>query len=285
MKNVIIIGRGPAGVSASLYTVRAGFPTLVIGKDGGALDRAERVENYYGVPPTSGRELGEAARKHAEALGVSFLSAEVTSLEFDGVTYKIKASGKEYLSNGVILATGAERRLPPIEGAREYLGSGVSQCAVCDSFAARGRRAAVIGAGEFALEEAAVLLGVAKSVVLCTDGAPPPASLPAGLSVREERVAAIRGAGGRVSGIDFRQGEPLDADVVFLAEGTVGAAALALRLGLPTEGGRIVTGEDGRTALPRLYAAGDVTGPPFQISLAVAAGARAGLALSLELRK
>ncbi len=285
MKKVIIIGRGPAGISASLYTARAGYDTLVIAKDGGALDRAERVENYYGVPPISGKELGEGARRNAEALGVAFLDAEVTSLEFDGVFYKIKAGGKEYLSDGLIIATGAERKLPPIFGASDYLGSGVSLCAVCDSFAARGRRAAVIGAGDYAIEEAAVLLGVGGSVVLCTDGAPPPTELPAGLSVRREPIAAIVGEDGLVTGVTFREGEPLAADIVFLAVGTAGGSTLALRLGLPTEGGRIVTGEDGRTALPRLYAAGDVTGPPWQISTAVGEGARAGMALSLELRK
>lgn len=285
MKKVIIVGRGPAGISAALYTVRAGYDTLVIAKDGGALERAERVENYYGVAPTSGKALADAAKRQAEALGVVCLDAEVTSLEFDGVSYKIKANGKEYLADGVVIATGAERKLPPIAGAFDYLGSGVSLCAVCDSFAARGRRVAVVGSGEFAVEEATVLAGVAKSITLCTNGAPPPAALPEWLAVREEPIEAIRGEGGLVTGIAFREGAPLSADVVFLAQGTAGGGALALRLGLATEGGRIVTAEDGRTALPRLYAAGDVTGPPFQIALAVAEGARVGMALSLELRK
>lgn len=285
MKKVIIVGRGPAGISAALYTVRAGYDTLVIAKDGGALERAERVENYYGVLPTSGKALADAAKRQAEALGVVCLDAEVTSLEFDGVSYKIKANGKEYLADGVVIATGAERKLPPIAGASDYLGSGVSLCAVCDSFAARGRRVAVVGSGEFAVEEATVLAGVAKSITLCTNGAPPPATLPEWLAVRGEPIEAIRGEGGLVTGIAFREGTPLSADVVFLAQGTAGGGALALRLGLATEGGRIVTAEDGRTALPRLYAAGDVTGPPFQIALAVAEGARVGMALSLELRK
>ncbi len=284
MKKVIIVGGGPAGVSASLYTVRAGLDTLVIAKDGGALERATLIENYYGLEaPLSGRELLENGRRGAERLGVNFLHAEVTAIEPEGRGYKIRAEGKEYLSDGVIVATGTARRLPPIEGASRYLGQGVSQCAVCDSFAARRRAVAVIGAGDYALEEIAVLLGVAERVTLCTNGAAPPARLPSGVEVRREPIAALEGDD-LLRRIRFRDGEPLEVAMAFLALGTPSGATLLERLGLPTEGGRIVTDADGATALPGLYAAGDVTGGLLQIATAVADGARAGLALVRALR-
>ena len=284
MKKVIIIGGGPAGISASLYTVRAGFDTLVIAKDGGALERAERIENYYGLPsPLTGKELLENGRQGAERLGVRFLEAEVTAIETDGRSYKIRARGKEYLADGVIVATGTEHRLPPIEGVSQYLGQGVSLCAVCDSFAARRRPVAVVGAGDYALDECAVLLGVAERVTLCTNGGEPPTGLPPEVDVRREPVTALEGDG-LLRRIRFEGGEPLPVAMAFLAVGTPGGATLLERLGLATEGGRILTDADGATALPGLYAAGDVTGGVLQIATAVADGARAGLALVRTLR-
>ncbi len=284
MKKVIIIGGGPGGISAALYTVRAGLDTLVIAKDGGALERAERIENYYGLPtPVSGKELAENGRRGAESLGVRFLTADVTAIETDGRGYKIRASGKEYFADGVVVATGTERRLPPIEGASRYLGQGVSLCAVCDSFAARRRAVAVIGAGDFALEESAVLLGVAESVTLCTNGGEPPEGLPPEVAVRRESIAALEGDG-LLRSIRFEDGASLPVAMAFIATGTPGGATLLERLGLATEGGRIVTDDDGATALPCLYAAGDVTGGLLQVATAVADGARAGLALVRALR-
>ena len=284
MKKVIIIGGGPAGVSAALYTVRAGLDTLVIAKDGGALERAECIENYYGLSaPLTGKELVENGRRGAERLGVRFQSAEVTAIEIGERGYRVMADGKEYLADGVVVATGTERRLPPIEGASRYLGVGVSHCAVCDSFAARRRPVAVIGAGRFAQEEAAVLLGVAESVTLCTNGNEPPTDLPDGVAVRREPIAALEGDD-FLRAIRFEGGESLPVAMAFFATDAPGGATLLERLGLPTEGGRIVTDADGATALPGLYAAGDVTGGLLQIATAVADGARAGLALVRALR-
>ena len=285
MKTVIIVGGGPAGLSAALYTVRAGHDTLVIARDGGALARAHTVENYYGLAePISGPELNARTRENALRLGVRFLDAEVTavSLEADG-RFLVAAGGETYPADGVILATGAERRSAAIPGVEEFFGRGVSTCAVCDAFVARRRAVAVIGAGELALHEAEALLGVAEEITLCTNGAPPPAGAER-FRVHTAPIAAIEGDT-LVRSICFADGGALPVAMVFLAVGTAGAGRLASSLGLPLEGGRIAVDKNMATALPRLYAAGDCTGGLLQIATAVAEGAIAGVALSAELKR
>lgn len=285
MKKVIVIGRGPAGISAALYTARAGLDTLIVAKDGGAIERAVTIENYYGfAEPISGKELSKAASLGAKRLGVGFVEGEVTALEIVEGGYAVRANGKEYFANGVVIATGARRRTPKIPGMQEFLGRGVSYCAVCDSFAARGRDAAVIGAGEYAVSEALTLLGVSRSVTLCTNGEAPPAGIPEGIAVRTEPIAAIEGEE-TVTALRFFSGETLRVGMVFSAIGVAGGATLAERLGIPTEDGRLRVDERGATPLPGLYAAGDCTGGFLQIATAVAEGARAGAELAAELKR
>ncbi len=282
MKQVTVIGGGPAGVSAALYTLGAGLPTRILYRDGGALGRATSIENFYGFPEgISGGELFRRGLAAARRLGAELIEAEVTAVTFLGEGYRISAGGKEYLTDGLVLATGAERRLPPIPGADALLGAGVSTCAVCDSFAARGKRVAVVGAGEYALAEAEHLSGVAAEVLLLTNGEEAPKACP--YPVHTERIAAILGEG-LVSGVRLESGAHLDCKMVFLASGVASAGRLAASLGLATEGGRIATDGDGRTALPNLFAAGDCTGGFLQVATAVAEGARAGAALAASLR-
>lgn len=285
MKEVIIVGGGPAGISAALYTVRAGHSTRIIARDGGALMRADTVENYYGIQaPISGRELNERARENARRLGVVFEDAEVTAIAMaaDG-RFEITAGSKEYFADGLILATGSERSLPKIEGVEDFFGKGVSTCAVCDSFAARGKNAVVIGAGEYALHEAEALIGVAASITLCTNGAPPPAGSERFITCTDPIEAIVGDT--LVCGVQLAGGKVLPAVMVFLAVGVAGAGRLAATLGLPTEEGRITVDHNMRTAIPRLYAAGDCTGGFLQIATAVSEGALAGARLSAELKK
>lgn len=284
MKEVIVVGGGPAGISAALYTVRAGHKTTIIARDGGALMKADVIENYYGfATPISGRELHARATEGARRLGVEILSGEVTAISYrsDG-SFLLHASGKEYRADGVILATGAERKLPPIPGVAEFYGRGVSTCAVCDSFAARGRTVAILGDGALALHEAEALLGVAADITVLTNGGPAPTDSRFAYDVRP--VAAIEGDT-VVRGVRFADGEGLAASMVFSAVGVAGASRLAAGLGLIAEGGRIETNADGATAIPHLYAVGDCTGGLMQISTAVGDGARAGAALSAALKR
>ena len=172
MSNIIIIGNGPAGISAALYTTRAGIETTIIGKDDGALAKAAEVENYYGFrEPISGKQLIADGIEGARRLGATILTDEVV-----GLTYRDKltviAKGKEYSADSVLLATGTSRNAPRIKGLREYEGRGISYCAVCDAFFYRGKDVAVLGSGDYALHEALELLPTSGSVTLLTNGQP-----------------------------------------------------------------------------------------------------------------
>ena len=151
MPSIIIVGSGPAGISAALYAVRAGVDTTVLTKGPGALDRAEKIENYYGfAQPVSGAELERRSMENARRLGVQFVTAEAVGLTYtDKLT--VETVGKDYPSDAVILATGASRAVPRIPGLAGLEGHGVSYCAACDAFFYRGKDVAVLGSGEYAL--------------------------------------------------------------------------------------------------------------------------------------
>lgn len=284
MANVVIIGAGPAGVSAALYTARAGVDTTVLTKGPGALVRAEGIENYYGVPgPVSGAELERRGIEGAEAVGVKFVHTEAVGLTFtDKLTVETLAG--DFPADAVILATGASRAAPPVPGLAALEGRGVSYCATCDAFFYRGKDVAVLGSGEYALHEIAALLPLAKSVTLLTGGAELTASFPAQVAVRTQKVEAILGPD-KVSGVQLAGGEVLPVDGVFVAMGVAGSTALARKMGAQVEGSKIVVDDKMMTTIPGLFAAGDCTGGLLQVAKAVYEGAVAGNEAAKALRK
>ena len=134
MEKVIIIGAGPAGISAALYAVRGNLDPLVINNGIGALEKAEKIENYYGLEhPLSGQELYDTGIAQAKALGVRILDAQVLGVGgFD--TFVVKTTEGEFETQSLILATGSKRAAPKIPGVKEFEGKGVSYCAICDAF-------------------------------------------------------------------------------------------------------------------------------------------------------
>lgn len=286
MAKVVIIGSGPAGVSAALYTARAGIDTTVLTRGPGALARAEGIENYYGVPgPVSGAELERRGIEGAKAVGVQFVEAEAVGLTFtDKLT--VETLSGDYPADAVILATGASRAVPPIPGLKALEGHGVGYCATCDAFFYRGKDVAVLGSGEYALHEASALLPLAKSVTLLTGGAPLTAEFPPEIALCTEKVEAILGEeAGKVTGVRLAGGRELPLDGVFVALGVAGSTALARKMGAEVDGNRIVVDEHMMTTVPGLFAAGDCTGGLLQVAKAVYEGAMAGNEAAKALRK
>ena len=144
MEKIIIIGAGPAGISAALYAARANMNPLVINNGIGALEKAEKIENYYGMEhPVSGKELFETGLAQAKALGVRILEAQVLGIGgFD--TFTVKTTAGDFDTISVILATGSKRKAPAIPGIKELEGRGVRYCAVCDAFFYRGKDVAAV---------------------------------------------------------------------------------------------------------------------------------------------
>lgn len=284
MSKVVIVGSGPAGVSAALYTARAGGETTVLTKGPGTLERAERIENYYGfAEPVTGAELARRGIEGAKAVGVQFVQAEAVGITYtDRLT--VETLDGQWPADAVILATGASRAVPRIPGLTALEGKGVSYCATCDAFFYRGKQVTVLGSGEYALHEAQTLLPVAAQVTVLTNGEAPAADFPPQITVRTEKIACLEGEQ-RLSGIQLDSGEILPADGLFVALGVAGSTALARKIGAAVEGNRILTDERMMTTVPGLFAAGDCTGGLLQVAKAVYEGALAGTEAAKALRK
>lgn len=275
MANVIIIGSGPAGVSAALYTVRAGIDTTIIFKGDSSLIKAGEIENYYGFEdPVSGKELLARGISQAKRLGVSFVEEEVVGLAFEEKLTVSTDSGK-YSADAVIIATGTQRNVPKINGLERFEGSGVSYCAVCDGFFYRGKEVGVLGSGEFAVHEAAELKPIASSVTILTNGKDAPIDLPEGVKVDKRVITSIDGEQ-TLGGITFGDGEKLAISGLFIAQGVAGSGDLAKKIGAETNGTRIVVDDKMATNVPGLFAAGDCTGGWLQVSKSVYQGGEAG---------
>ena len=274
--NVLIIGSGPAGVSAALYAVRAGIKTSIISGGEGALAKAKEVENYYGFPmPVSGPDLIQDGIKQARRLGVEIFRHEVVGIKEESTGFLVETAEESFNAKVVILATGASRAKPKWQGIDTFEGMGVSYCAVCDAFFFRGKDVAVAGSGPYALHEAQVLLPLARSVSLCTDGAALSADFPDSIKIVSQAVEGLEGDG-TLSALRFKDGTSLELEGLFIAIGTAGSSNLANSIGAEIQAGDIVVDKQMRTSVPGLLAAGDCTGGMKQIAKAVYEGAAAG---------
>lgn len=167
--DVVIIGGGPAGLSAAQYASRAKLKTVVLDKspDAGALAYAQIIENYPGLTsPMSGKELLDVFRKQAVGFGAEYVEAQVVSVKLDGEVKEIHAIDGTYLGKSVIIASGSMGRKPSIKGEADFLGRGVSYCAVCDAAFFKGRKVCVLGNSEEAVKEAGHLTKFADVVYL-----------------------------------------------------------------------------------------------------------------------
>lgn len=295
MENIVIIGAGPAGISAALYAARGNMNPLVINNGIGALEKAEKIENYYGLEqPLSGKELYERGISQVEALGVRILDAEVLGISgFD--TFTVKTTAGDFDTVSVILATGGKRSAPKIPGLKEFEGRGVSYCAVCDAFFYRGKEVAVVGNGEFALHEAEELRNVTQDVTIYTDGKEPEFSREHPIAVNTMKIQAIEGDD-KVSGLlmqsdtaaqdaEAPENSFYPADGVFVALGTAGSTEIARQMGAEiTDKGNIKTDEEMATTIPGLFAAGDCTGGLLQVSKAVYEGSMATISAGKYVR-
>ncbi len=274
---VIIIGGGPAGVSAALYLARAAIKTLIIENGPGALSRAHKIDNYYGVA-ASGSELYTKGLEQAKALGITVINDEVLNVEYtDSFTVHLKNTAKILTAPVLLLATGTKNITLNLPELVEFEGKGVSYCAVCDGFFFRKKQVAVLGNSAYALHEAEYLKHLATSVTILTNGKDDSLAVAAGFTVRKEVIKAIVGEN-KLQSIHFAEGSALNIDGLFIAMGTADSTDIARKLGAQLDGRFIKIDTDCATNIPGLFAAGDCTGGLMQIAKAVHEGARAGLA-------
>lgn len=280
--DVVIIGRGPAGISAALYTVRAGLSTAILYSGDGALEKAHKIDNYYGFPGgVSGQELLEGGMEQAKGLGVSFLNVQVTGI-LPMKEVLLQTTTGQIEAGAVILATGKAKLRPAGLEVARLEGKGVSYCAVCDGFFYRGKNVCVIGAGDYALSEANELKPLA-TVTILTNGETPSFG-ETEIPVLTGKIAALEGETS-VTGIQFGDGSRMDTNGVFVAIGTASAAALARKTGIALDGDNIRVDDKMQTNVKGVFAAGDCVGGFLQVSKAVADGAMAGKNVIAYLRE
>ncbi len=273
--NAIVIGAGPAGISAAIYLARAGFPVTVIYRDLGALGKTDAIENFYGFPePISGPDLFNRGLEQARRLGVTIIQDEVVGLVWEDKMTVLTQTDK-YPGDVIVLATGATRIAPKIEGLKELEGRGVSYCAICDAFFYRGQNVGVIGSGEYARHEALTLAPTSANVTVFTMGKPAEFNdLPDNVTIETRSVIRLNGTDSLES-VELDDHTILPVAGIFVAVGIAGSTDFARKIGAEIDGIRIVTDENNATTLPGLYACGDCTGGMLQVAKAVYEGARA----------
>lgn len=278
MYDVIVIGSGPAGITAAIYAKRRNLSILVISKGIGALQKTEKIDNYYGFENgISGKELYENGVKQAKNLGIDFIEDEVINIEYIN-QFTIETVNSKYEAKAVILATGVSRNVPNIKGIKEFEGKGVSYCAVCDSFFYKGKDVAVLGDGNYAIHEFETLKPIASSVTILTNGNTMVENRDSSIEVNSKKIREFRGDT-KLEEVEFEDNTIQNLNGVFIAMGTASSSDLARKIGARIENNNIIVNENMETTVPGLFACGDCTGGLLQISKAVYEGAKAGLAV------
>lgn len=299
--DLVIIGAGPAGLTAGIYAARAKVNTVVIERaaPGGQVLTADKIENYPGFPePVSGAELVGRMEAQARRLGVAFETVEVAEIRREEDRFLLRAAREEIAARAVIIATGSGPKPLGVLGEDRLRGRGVSYCAVCDGFFFRGEQVAVIGGGNAAVQEAVYLTRFAAKVYLINQRETLHAAKMLQDALRAEpKIEVVLGAGVKeilgkdaVEGIrieDFNSGEQRVIPVtgVFVYVGVRPASYLVAELADLDHRGYVITDEKMATKTPGLFAAGDVRQKMLrQIVTAVADGAIAATSADKFLR-
>ena len=285
--DVVIIGAGPAGLQAALHASRKKASVLVIGRSERSRIFQAHVENYLGVDGvTSGSELMRIAMSQARRFGVRIMAEDVLHIvqEEGGFVIKVE-SGQEIRAHALIIATGTARKKLKVKGEKELLGRGVSYCVDCDANFFRKVRVAVVGNESAAVDGALTLLGYASEVFLVTKELVITDELHKKLvdsAVQLKSATWVKEIIGEqaVTGLLLEDDSVLAVEGVFIELGAKGAVELANNLGVlldPDTFTHIVTNRKQETNMPGVYAAGDITGHPYQMAKAVGEGCVAGL--------
>jgi thioredoxin reductase (NADPH) len=272
--DVIIVGAGPAGLTAAVYASRADLETLMIerGIPGGQMANTEDVENYPGYEHILGPDLSNKMFEHAKKFGAEYAYGDIKEIK-DGKEYKtIVAGNKEYKARAVIISTGAQYKKIGVPGEEELSGRGVSYCAVCDGAFFKEKELVVVGGGDSAVEEGVYLTRFAKKVTIVhrRDELRAQKILQQRAFDNEKvdfiwdtEVKTINGKDGKVGSVtlyDKKEDKTYDKDVdgVFIYIGMVPLSEPFKSLGITNENGYIETNEDMETKVPGIFAAGDI---------------------------
>lgn len=292
--DVAVIGGGPAGASAAIYTVRKGLKTaLITEKIGGQVQETRGIENLISVTYTEGPKLAGQLAEHVASYPIQVLeNRRVKSMTKDQTKLITFESGETLKAKSVIIATGARWRELGVPGEKQYMGSGVAYCPHCDGPFYKGKKVAVIGGGNSGVEAAIDLAGIVNEVVLFEYNDTLRAdqilvdklkSLSNTSIITNAQTKEIKGNGQKVNAIEYldrqtNEMKSVNLDGIFIQIGLVPNSQFAKDLVEMTKFGEIIVDHKCRTNVPGIYAAGDVTTVPYkQIVIAMGEGAKAGL--------
>lgn len=279
MYDVIVIGKGPAGLSAAIYTVRANLKTLVIGKSNSLLFKASKIENYFGFPEAiSGSDLLKSGELQAQRLGADIIDEEVLDIKKTD-NFEVITGDKSYYAKAVLLASGQPQKSLNIDGLKEMEGMGVSYCTTCDGFFYKGLKVGVLGNKDFAIHEAKELKAFTNDITIYTNGKEMEYSgdynkVYENFTIVNKPIQKLNGKD-CLEEIYFTDGSFEKLDGLFIANDVASGIDFAKKLGVLTKGASIVVDENQKTNIDGLFAAGDCTGGFKQIATAVGQGALA----------
>jgi thioredoxin reductase (NADPH) len=289
MYDLVILGTGPAGLSASIYAARYKMNTVTIGKlHGGTVTEAHLVENYPGVGEISGMELGQKMLEQAKSLGAEVIADSVQKIEKQDKFFVLYTQSGKHETKRILLAMGAERNKLKIKGEEEFLGKGVAYCATCDGPFFKGKTVSVVGGGNAAVTSAIYMSDIAEKVYLIYRG-PELKAEPAWVEQLNQKKnietiynATIEEVSGesRVEQVKLNNGSELKLDGVFIEIGSTPGKALINDLDLKTDPrGYIVVDPEMKTSVEGVWAAGDITAGAFKFRQVVTATAEGALAI------
>ncbi len=298
--DALVIGAGPAGLSAALYIKRANADVLVVrGKVRSALALAHDIKNYAGITSIAGKQLLQEMNSQVEQLGVRFLDDDVIAMSLDMNPMMVSTKTAIITAKTIIVSTGKGARKPVLAGEESFIGMGVSYCATCDGPLYKGRPTVVIGDDREAAEDVLILDQMGSDVTwLIKD------KLLEGCEVESTLVDRVKGKGIRivegardlklvgtdlVSGIEYTRDadagvQALKTDCVFVMT-SVPTVTLLSRAGIKLDGNNVVVDRQQNTSVKGVLACGDVCGNGFQVSIAVGEGAVAGMQAAKLLRQ
>ena len=289
--DILIVGCGPAGLSAAIYGSRAQLKTVVFGDPTkGNLYKSHIIANYFGFPkPLTGPELTQLGLDHAKDLGTEIIENDIVDIKInDDETFTLKDDKQNlYTSKTVIITTGQSYALSGIKNEQALTGKGVSYCVICDGAFFKDKNVVVVGNGNYAAEEAIQLLNYTKKITIFSHGKDFKFSDEMKneldkTDIKLERTDRIKEIGGaenaqRAEKLIMMDNSEKEVDGVFMAVGVAGATAFSKKLGLEMEGNYIKVDMGGNSNIKGLFAAGDCTGSPPQVASSVGNGCNAAL--------
>lgn len=273
--DIVVIGAGPAGLSAASYAARAGYKTIALDAmaPGGQLMFIAEIENYPGVEKLSGMALAEELEKQAVSFGAEIGYSEVLSIEKNGKGLKLNTADGDIEAKAVILAMGAKHRRLEVPGEADYEGRGVSYCATCDGPFFKDKKVMVVGGGDTALTDALYLSKIVKDVVLVhrrdefraqkvlQDRVRATENITLAL---KHTVKSINGDGSKVVSVTLDDDSEINCDGIFIFTGIIPTSSLVKDIAEVDDKGFIITGSRMETSVPGLFAVGDVRNTPFR---------------------